>query len=240
MPAKRSLFAVVVLSVAAAVSVGALRLLPLADAALAEPPKESENAARNEEGPVKVLGWKDDPVCQMVFFAVLEGLYIDGVPSDVVNSLVPPSKKGDDNAVKANFVAQCPLCHPVYEALSLYQRRGAFQDSAGKRNTFGQGLDRELQQRLTSESRKERLTALRVLVRRCVERRMTMMRLSEKERNEWITKLTARSQQGRKLLLGLIQNDPKYGKDWSVYWGCAACNGTTDACQTLRSRVEGK
>ena len=37
------------------------------------------------------VAWKDDPVCQMVFFAVLEGLYSQGVSDEVVESIVGQS-----------------------------------------------------------------------------------------------------------------------------------------------------
>lgn len=237
MRTNRSSLVFAVLSVAVVTSACAFWMFPSAHASPAAPSTKA-NAPKDSNKQLETVDWKDDPVCQMVFFAVLEGLYADGVPSDVVNSLVPKSDKQENDSVKANFVAQCPLCHPVFEALSLYQRRGAFLDGDGRRNTFGKGIDKDLQKRLTSQSRMDRLTALRVLVRRWVERRMTMMRLSEEERTEWTTKLAVRSQQGRKRLFELMKNDPAYGSGWSAYWGCAACNGTTDACQILKSGAE--
>ena len=42
---------------------------------------------------VKSLDWKKDPVCQMIFFAVLEGLYADGVTDDVVEAVVSQQGK---------------------------------------------------------------------------------------------------------------------------------------------------
>jgi hypothetical protein len=40
--------------------------------------------------------------------------------------------------------------------------------------------------------------------------------------------------QGKARLRDLIVREPWY-KGWSMYFGCAACNGTTDACQALRT-----
>ena len=193
--------------------------LPLPQRVAGDGVSQSASSKKKAEQP----DWKRDPVCQMVFFAVLEGLYADGVPDNVVDSLVP---KGQ-SALKANFVAECPLCHPVYEALTLYQRRGRFQD--GKESTFGPGLSDEITKRLTSKVRQQRLETLRTLVHRWVERRMKMMRLTKEEHAAWLAKLEERSQQGKQKLMTLMRKDPDYSEGWSPYWGCAACNGTLDA-----------
>ena len=79
--------------------------------------------------------WRTDPACQLVFFAVLEGLYTDGVPDEAVNLIVPPDAGGD--GVKHSFVFRCPLCHAAYEAFVLYQNRTAFNGSGEKRSTMG-------------------------------------------------------------------------------------------------------
>jgi hypothetical protein len=181
-----------------------------------------------------VTDWKDDPVCQMVFFAVLEGLYTDGVPDEVIDSIVPRQVKDGDNPLKTSFVAQCPLCHPVYEAFSLYQRRQGFSGEGKKRNTFGKGIPADLEKALLSKQPSMRLKALSPLVKLWVERRLTMMRLTEAEKREWGSKLAVRSQQGKNSLSDLIDKDPHY-QGWSVYWGCAACNGTTAACDQLKA-----
>lgn len=172
--------------------------------------------------------WHADPVCQAVFFAVLEGLYADGVPDAVVDAIVPRSPKAGQNPVKTSFVVQCPLCQPVYEAFALYQKRPAFAGD-GKRNTFGKGVEPDLEKQLVSPDPRTRLSALKILVQRWVGRRLTAMRLTEAEKAEWTVKLNERSGQGRGLLSVLLRADPAY-KGWSLYWGCAACNGTTAAC----------
>lgn len=198
----------------------------------ADPPATPKKTDPAPQG--QATDWKDDPVCQMVFFAVLEGLYSDGVPDAVVDSIVPRKSRNGDNPVKTSFVVQCPLCHPVYEAFSLYQQRQAFNGDAKKRNTFGKGIAPDLERALKSPETQTRLVALRQLVQRWVERRLTTMRLTEEEKREWTTKLAERSEQGKGSLGSLMRDDPNY-KGWSLYWGCAACNGTTDACRSLNS-----
>src|SRR5882672_11093313 len=107
----------------------------------AEPPapKPAETPAAEP-----AADWKEDPVCQMVFFAVLEGLYTDGVPDDVVDSIVPRQPKDSTNPIKTSFVVLCPLCHPVFEAFSVYQQRPKFNSDEKKRNAFGKGLAPEV------------------------------------------------------------------------------------------------
>ena len=56
------------------------------------------------------VDWQKDPVCRMVFFAVLEGLYEDGVPGDVVDSIVPRKVGKGKHRMKTSFVFSCPLC----------------------------------------------------------------------------------------------------------------------------------
>src|SRR5947207_2964848 len=71
------------------------------------------------EAPKPPADWKADPVCKMVFFAVLEGLYEDGLSSAAVDSVVGKTKDGKVE-IKQTFVFECPLCHPVYEAFRAY------------------------------------------------------------------------------------------------------------------------
>lgn len=177
--------------------------------------------------------WQDDPVCRMVFHAVLEGLYEDGVPDAVVDAVVPRDPKPGADLVKRSFVAQCPLCHPVYEAFAVYQKRPAFAGST--RATFGKGLTADEVKALTADDSRTRLQALAPLVQRWVGRRLEAMRLTAEEKADWTAKLKDRSGQGRAILSRVQVTDPAY-KDWSLYWGCAACNGVTKACEAGRPR----
>lgn len=213
----------------------ALLLVPVALTAWSLQPSPGEPLRATDKSPAQpVKDWQEDPVCRMVFFAVLEGLYEDGVPDDVVDSVVPRQPKDGDNPVKTSFVFQCPLCHPVYEAFTLYQKRPPFSGGGARRDTFGKGIESDLRTALLSRVARTRLGALKVLVQRWVERRLTAMRLSEAEKQEWAKNLAARSGQGKGELSKLITTDPNY-RGWSIYWGCAACNGTTAACNAVKS-----
>src|SRR5688572_32689605 len=83
---------------------------------------------RPEADPV-VKDWKADPACRLVFHAVLQGLYEDGVDDEVVNNIVPADKKGSEK-MRRSFVLGCPLCQPAFEAFAAYQARPKFSDGS--------------------------------------------------------------------------------------------------------------
>lgn len=171
------------------------------------------------------VDWKRDPVCRMVFFAVLEGLYEDGVPGDVVDSIVPRKVGKGKHRMKTSFVFSCPLCHPVYEAFRAYQQRPGFSATPDS-NTFGKAFDAKTAKLLKSAKPGTRLKALAPLVQKWTKRRLEMMRLSKAEAEQWNRKLAAHARTGKGFLLAYLGKDEAY-KGWSPYWGCAACNGTT-------------
>jgi hypothetical protein len=192
----------------------------------AQPAKKAESAVSKQPD-----DWKEDPVCRMVFFAVLEGLYTDGVSSEAADRVVGRRAKGGPTDLKQTFVIECPLCHPVYEAFSLYQQRPSF--NGDKRNTFGPGLGPDLERGLQNENILTRQSALQVVVQKWVAHRLIAMRLSPEEQKDWTRQLNERSKQGLDRLSELRGKDAFY-KTWPGYAGCPACTGSTGACQRLQ------
>ena len=191
--------------------------------------------AKPKAGPVKVADWKADPACRLVFHAVLEGLYEDGVTDDVVNNIVPPDKAGREK-MRRSFVLGCPLCQPVFEAFCAYQSRPKFSDG-GREATFGKGLPEAVKEGLLSDTLSTRLIALRGPVRGWVEARLRSMKLTAQERQRWWEEIAARAGQGAATLAAHRAADPWY-KSWSGYWGCAACKGSEDAARSLLREAE--
>jgi hypothetical protein len=188
---------------------------------------------KSEANPSPVKDWKADPACRLVFFAVLQGLYEDGVSDEVVNNIVPPDKKGREK-MRHSFVLDCPLCLPAYEAFCAYQSRPRFTGE-DKPAVLGKGLPEETVQGLMSKTLSTRLITLRKPIKQWVERRLVAMKLDESERQKWWEDISARANQGTATLRGLQTADPWY-KNWSGYWGCAACLGSSDACRDLKHR----
>ena len=192
---------------------------------VAEP---TASAQPEKKVPVKPVDWKTDPVCQMVFFAVLEGLYTDGVPDDVVDAVVPREGK-----LAKNFIPECPICHPVYEAFALYQKRPTFAGD-GKQNTFGSGgLSAEIANALKSKELPTRVKqGISPLVQKYVSARLAKMNLSPEQKQEWDAKLRERAGQGGKLYSAYRFTPAGKELGWNFYGGCGACGGTEAACKT--------
>ena len=193
-------------------------------------PAAGTGPAQPKAGAAKVTDWKADPACRLVFHAVLEGLYEDGVTDDVVNNLVPPDKQGREK-MRHSFVLDCPLCQPAFEAFCVYQSRPKFSDGS-KASTFGKGLPEAVKKGLLSDTLSTRLITLRGPIRGWVEARLRSLKLTAEERQKWWKDINERAGQGTATLNAHKQADPWY-KNWSGYWGCAACLGSQDATRGL-------
>jgi hypothetical protein len=192
-----------------------------------------------------------NPSYQMVFFAVLEGLYFDGVSNEAVDAIIPLHKDGY-RAMTEHFVYACPLCAPVKDALNLYRARPPFanqkpirweetSDGRGKpiyRDTFGKGLDAETMAALKSDKKSVRLEALRALVQKWVQRRMELQRLTADEKKEWAAKFEKMSKDGEKLLKEWTADGDRANamgfdyKGWTDF--CPSCSGAVKGVEMLK------
>ncbi len=180
------------------------------------------------------LDWKQDPVCQMVFFAVLEGLYSDGVNDDVVENIIGPKCDLEDaelmqERIRRSFVLKCPLCQATFEAFVAYQNRPRFSDGTGASH-FGEGLGEDLREGLLSQNSQNRLHMLKVPVQKWISKKLKSSQFSEEQIAEWAQRIEKRGGEGKSQLMTLMESDESY-KEWSPYWGCAACNGSTEAAR---------
>ena len=159
--------------------------------------------------------WYANPAGQMIFFAVLEGLYSDGVPNEVVDLIIPKGRFDD------HFVYACPLCHPAYEAMRLYRQRNDFYGLKASRNTFGSGIAHgDAFDKLHSPDRAVRLHAIQGLIQDWVARRLSSLNLSEVQRGHMIELM----EEGRKHGAEMLQ---KKNDAWPLK-GCAICDGCVE------------
>lgn len=155
-----------------------------------------------------------------IFFAVLEGLYRDGVKNDVVDKLLSKNAAG----AYLNFVAGCPLCIPALEAMRHYRQRPDFVSYKGVTNTWGSGLAKHERKALLSDDIKQRLEAMTGLVERWVSRRVEMRRLGPDERRRWENAMLS----GRKKGMALLRIAKENGlmTEWGTIGDCAVCDGS--------------
>lgn len=191
----------------------------------------AELAKTEERSSGELVKWQDSEVGQFVFFAVLEGLYKDGVSSEVVDLVINPAKD-IDNKVKHTFVFQCDICHAAYEAFVLYGRRQAFQKT-GARDTFGKGVDARIVEGLKSPEARTRVYTLGGLIRPWIAARVELLKLSKEKQDELVVTLLKFKEEANTKLGKLRSEDPLY-KDWMFYGGCQACEAATEIARNNR------
>ena len=70
---------------------------------------------------------------KFVYFAVLEGLYEEGLSDAMVASIL-------GEGMTDHFVYGCPVCIPAYQAILLYKDRPGFVNRKRPARDFGSGL----------------------------------------------------------------------------------------------------
>jgi hypothetical protein len=168
---------------------------------------------------------------QLVFFAVLEGLYEDGVSTDDADRLLAVDPKTKQPQFEQHFVYGCPLCMPAFDAMVVYRSRPRFHGRKDNADTFGPGLEASIKKKLESAQKTDQLEAIQTLVTRWVGRRLDSMRLTKEEREQW----TAVIEDGRQKGMGFLQTAQAGNRNEYLGWkGCAICDGSAGACQTSR------
>jgi hypothetical protein len=168
--------------------------------------------------------WPESRATQLAFFAVLEGLYRDGVGNQDVDQIIPPAEGGKPKFDTNNFVYACPLCHPAFEAFRLYRQRELFYGLKSPLDTFGHGLEPAVAARLHSPDAAERRQTIETLISRWISQRLQLMRLSESEREE----ITSEIQQGRKQGMSELRQT---GQTTQTRTNCPICDGSFGACK---------
>ena len=173
--------------------------------------------------------WPHARASQLIFFAVLEGLYRDGVKNDDVDLIIPPSSKeeGKPKFEPEHFVYACPLCHPAYEAFCLYRQRERIYGLKAPVDTFGKGLDESVRARLRSQNADERRKAIEELISRWVSQRLDLLRLTAAERED----ITREMERGRKQGMGGLKNAVPSGQTSQSRTNCPICDGSFGACK---------
>lgn len=181
--------------------------------------------------PSEDVTWQDSEAGRFVFFAVLEGLYEEGVSKEVVDLVINPAREMD-NKVKHTFVFQCDICHAAYEAFVLYSRRQTFQRSSG-RDTFGKGVDEKTIHALKTGDATARVYALGSMVRPWIAARVVKMKLSKEKQDELVQTLMQFKHEADKKLSTFRKEDALY-KDWIFYGGCQACEAAVEIAKMNR------
>ena len=172
--------------------------------------------------------WQNDPLCQFVFFAVLEGLYRDGVPNEAVDLIIGAPIKEEGNKVKRVFVFRCELCHATYEAFRAYRSRPVFQNTKGQSGFAKPKIDAEFMKELGSDDARTRVYAMGRLVRPWILQRIEETRKTEEEKAAMKKEFERYAREGEKHLRKYFDEKDPFYLDWMFYGQCQACEAAED------------
>lgn len=165
---------------------------------------------------------------ELIFFAVIEGLYHDGVDTVTASAIAEIEEPA---GLPHNFVYGCPICTPALDAVRLYvSRPGFYRDKQG-RDTFGSGLDPQLRERLLAADRKARRTALQGLIEKWVEKKIATSGFDNEKREDLRIALLEMRKKGMGLLYQFQSKEgPEEFLDFYRDWkACPSCDGANEA-----------
>lgn len=163
-------------------------------------------------------------VKQWLFFAVLEGLYRDGVSTEVARSIATID---EESGFPVNFVYGCPICIPVLDAVRLYLHRPGFYRDKRDRDTFGPGLDGAARESLLSIDAVERRQLLQQLIDRWVAEHLTRSSFDEADLAALQQLLREMRKKGMAMLRQYqSEEEPRLFLDFYNGWqSCPSCEG---------------
>jgi len=202
----------------------ALAILPIA--VPLTPARLQDSATTRPAEPGWVTGNSGDALAQLVFFAVLEGCYRDGVANSTVDALLMAAPGTETPEI---FVYACPICFPALDALRLYRRRQPFFAMKGEPDTFGAGLAAAVKSDLESSSAWTRRAAWGTLFESWIEQRLTNLRLTPVERQAIETGLQYRKKIGTTLLEQYKASDRPLHH--GMMKACPSCDGAAEAAK---------
>ena len=179
------------------------------------------------EASKKAVEWQKDETCQFVFFAVLEGLYRDGIQNEIVDAVIGEKIDKKENKIKTHFVFRCELCHATYEAFRTYRNRPAFLDAKGA-STFGKGTDLKLLKELQSKDARTRIYSMGRLIRPWIMQRIEETRKTPAEKTAMKEKFAGYAREGKDILRAHQQAKDGFYLDWRFYGSCQACEAAKD------------
>ncbi|MEM7012644.1 MAG: hypothetical protein AAF585_14300 [Verrucomicrobiota bacterium] len=175
----------------------------------------------------EAVSWQKDEMCQFVFFAVLEGLYRDGIQNEVVDAIIGELADKEEDKVKTHFVFQCELCHATYEAFRVYRNRPVFMDTKGE-SAFGEGTDLKILSHLRSDDASDRVHALGRLVRPWISHRIEETRKTPEEKTAMKEQFQEYTREATNLIEAYQKEEDGFYLDWNFYGTCQACEAARD------------
>ena len=159
-----------------------------------------------------------------IFYAVLEGLFADGVSNEVVDAV---TEADESTGWPLYFIYACPVCMPCFDAFRVYRGRPEFFGRKLPTDTFGPGLPESVRAQILSEDREVRVAAIRDRIEIWISRRLESLRLTPAEETEVRARFRGIAEKGQALL------DSYQAQDRTAIYGhmeyCPFCEGASRA-----------
>ena len=190
------------------------------------PALSAQDAAPEEPARTRWIGRER----QLIFSAVLDGLYWDGVSNEVVDAIC---EMDEETGWPVNFVYSCPICMPALNACRTYRKRPDFFGQKLPSSTFGRGLTEEQKQRILSRDLDVRLPAIEALILRWIDARLSDLRLTPEEQKHFEGVMSGFREKGMAVLESYRRNDWSGGatNPYKQMKECAFCNGAARAAE---------
>ncbi len=167
-----------------------------------------------------------EEVRQAIFFAVLEGLYNDGVDTETAKLLSAVDK---ETGAPRYFVYSCPICMPALDAVRLYAGRPGFYGSKSGKDTFGKGLSEVTRAQLAMDDPQVRIATFQALILGWMHEYMENMRLTPDEHEHWARWLSDLREKGNARLEQYLEEGGPYAEVYRGWEKCPACEGSNGA-----------
>jgi hypothetical protein len=174
-----------------------------------------------------------DDAHRFIFYSVLEGCFEDGLSTDDVAQILLRRP----NESYFHFIYSCPVCTPTIHALEVYRSRPAeFYSLKSGASTFGPGLTPALKKQLYSVQSEDRLAAINSLVQRWIAKRMSILVLSDEQRDQLRKAIEEKRKRGTEALKHFkaekFERGDRAGKVQASFYApafatleeCAVCN----------------
>ncbi|MCE9594703.1 MAG: hypothetical protein K8S98_10970 [Planctomycetes bacterium] len=157
-----------------------------------------------------------------LFFAVLEGLYADGVSDAAVDAVLEVDRESE---LPANFVKGCPICTPAFDAFRAYRARPAMST----KSAFGSGLAGADEDALVRGDAEQRFQVSGRLVQGWIRRHLDDRKLTYDDRAAWARAMEAWRKKGMATLEQLRASERPgiFAKRKS----CSMCDAANGACK---------
>lgn len=170
---------------------------------------------------------------RFIFFAVLEGCYLEGLSNEDVDQILMKNKA----TVYEHFIYACPICTPAIHGFEAYRSRPEqFSRMKSSCSNFGDGLKDEIRKKLYSKLAEERLIAINELMSSWISKRMRQTGMNDSDLAHLKADLEKKRKRGMEQLTATKDWELHYASFKTLHGECPACNAAVGLKMTIGAK----